>query len=255
MDIKLSAEITGLDQLLKRLNAVSKDKWGKILADASNETGFYLVNKFKVEMPKYLDRPKPFTLNALYVMKAGTNRGLTEATVAFRDRGGKANFAGHYLLPQVEGGSRQFKRFEMALQYSGLIPMGTYVVPSAFVKLDAYGNVPGGYITRMLSALRALSEVGYTANRKVGKRTRNKMLEYYVVSFGVIRGGSGAPQRTTLADGIYEKHAGERKLYQVFHFVHRLSYKPRFPWYEIGQKAARAKFPEKLDEAIKKFSK
>lgn len=268
LDVKIESD---LKKAFPALAAVSLSQWPKILQSASNETGFYVLNKFKQQMPHYIDRPTPFTVNSMFVKKATGNNLVT--SVQWKDFTGSGSIpAGKYLTPEVYGGARKQKRFEKALQAAGLLPSGYVAVPAKGAPVDSYGNVPGGYINQILSYLKANPD--YTQNRQVTRLKRMstgsliKGIASAVVGhsklaakesaarkrgkkfFAVIRGKDGNP----LPSGIYERvnFTLGSGIKQVFAFVPVATYKVTFPFYDIGTKAAIDKFPEKLNEAIAK---
>jgi hypothetical protein len=254
---------TDLARGLQRLRAVSQDRWPAILTRAANETAYYVLNKYRQQMPKFLDRPTAFTLNSMYVAKATASK--LEATVQWKDSA-QGGSAGRYLQPEVYGGERRHKGFENALQALGLMPKGWFAIPSANgLPLDAYGNVPRGVIQKILAALKANPE---TQNKKQVQRLKRMgvaglakgiiktSLNYSKVKGRETRAAARKAKYFTvlgdsrLAPGIYERvGTGIR---QVFFFLPATHYKKQFPFYELGQEAARKKFPEKLDEAISK---
>lgn len=260
-----------LNKALVPLKAVAPEKWQGILQSAANETGFYVLNKYKQQMPHYIDRPVPYTLNSMFLKKATKTN--PEATVQWKEWSGTGAVpAGKYLQPEVFGGNRSQKRFEKALARSGLLPEGWVAVPTKDAPKDNFGNVPGGYITKILSYLKANPDA--QQNRQIQrlrkKRTVSFIREFAKAAlnkdkilareerarkrgqkfFAVIRGRDNNP----LPSGIYERAnlTLGSAIKKVFSFVPAASYRVSFPFAEIGDQAARAKFPEKLDEAIQK---
>lgn len=268
LDVKVDFQVK---QAIDKLNAVAADKWPDILQEATNETAFYVLNKFKQQMPNYIDRPTPFTLNSMFVKKANVNN--IDASVQWKDWTGSGSIpAGKYLTPEVYGGARKQKRFEKALQNAALMPAGYVAVPTKDAPIDNYGNVPGGYITQILSYLKANPD--FTQNRQVAKlkkistgsllkgigkaafnrqalaekeaKARSRLRKF----FAVISGRNGNP----LPSGIYERvnMTLGSAIKRVFDFVPVATYKVTFPFYDIGTSAANDKFPSKLNEAIAK---
>lgn len=231
-----------LDEMQARLSKVEKEKWPRILSYATTETGFYARNKVIKEMPKHIDKPKPFTRNSLFVKKGNTRD--PEATVMWRPGSLSGNSAGRYLMPQVKGGNRQEKRWEKLLQAKGVMPQGYYAVPTKDAPTDAYGNVPGSYIVRILSFVRAFRDRLQNRNLDQKKAARKK-LQFFAIPPGRSSGG--------MSPGIYERISlFGGAIRQVFFFSRRAAYNPKFPFYDIANKAAADKFNEKLDEGIKK---
>jgi hypothetical protein len=231
--IKLDINLDGHKAILDRLSAVEEKNWQRILADASTETAFYVRNKVRKQMPEYLDRPKPFTVNSIYVEK-GKSRDA-EASVLWRKPAG-GNSGGRYLIPTVEGGDRRVKGFERSLQSAGLMPPGDVAVPTKDAPKDAYGNVPSSFILKVIAALKF---------NPSGSKYKNDKRAFFVV---VKRQGRG------LTPGIYERRyaALGGSIRRIFGFFSRAVYKQTFPFYDLGRKAAEEKFPEKLEQAIQK---
>lgn len=232
-----------------QLKGIRKERWGAILTSAATETAFYVRNKLRSEMPRVIDRPRPYTINSIYVDKG--RRGETvEATVKWRDSIGQ-NSGGRYLRPLVDGGDRNQKGFEKLLIARRLMSPGNKAVPTKEAPQDSYGNVPGSYLTRMLSFLRVLRDplqnrrYANGARGGVGKKVAAKTLQFFTV-----------PVRTgNLRPGIYERKNffGTTGIRKVFSFVPSVHYKKQFPFYDIGRQASLSKFPEKLQESIAKY--
>jgi hypothetical protein len=271
---KVQSELNTMVQTLKQ---IYPNRWPEILANAATETGYYVLNKYKQQLPKYFDRPTDYTINSMYCQPATPNR--LEATVQWKDQGsaGKGTSAGRYLQPEVTGGTRRNKRFEASLQYSGRMPAGYFAVPTDDIALDQNGNVPSGLYTKILSALKSsfdstqnqTTQKGYKGKsdnflkrfrgeapgfvdkgraQAADARARARATKYFVIMPGTPGG---------LYPGIYESQVilGGRGSRRLFSYVREVNYKATFPFEQIGQDAATAKFPEKLEEAIDKVLK
>lgn len=191
------------------------------------------------EMRRVLDRPTPFTLSSLY-LKSATWADLT-VRVFFKDLRWKA----HYLVPEVEGGDRPLKRFEKMLQSRGLLPVGMFAVPGERADLDAYGNMSRGQLIKILSALQALPETGYLANRSAAsaaRRARSKkpkaLINYFV----------GRPKQSDPM-GVWER-VGKTGLRPILIFVKAPRYKKRFDFYGVARNVSTREFPLHLDRAL-----
>jgi hypothetical protein len=252
---------------LEVLKRFSSDKWPKILAIAANKTALDVLEAYRQEMPKYIDRPVPFTLNSMYVKIAKSPN--IEATVLWRDGAGKGTSAGKYLKPQVDGGQRVQKRFEKSLEYAGLMPKGYFAVPTKDCPVNQFGNVaPGLYVT-ILSYVRA--SMDSTQNRRVQKlskmststlikqavkglrnidkikakeeRAKAKVSKYFTVM----------PGQSNLPIGIYERvNLFGGAIRRLFNYVSKVTYRKRFPFETIGSRKASEVFPAKLARAIEK---
>jgi hypothetical protein len=271
--LKVEAFLDNVPAILTKLDAIEPDKWPRILADAANETGYYVLNKYKSELPKIFDAPVPFTINSMRLNKATPQR--LEAEVGWKSGLGLNISAEQYLMAEVTGGNRHLKRFEKALQAAGLMPKGYVAVPTKDAPMDVYGNVPGNFIVSMLSYLRANPEA--QQNRRVDKYKRQSTASFIkgfaktalnrdkVAKREASAKAKGSKffsvktkgERGNLSPGIYERInqvsiGGKVYTKAVFLFAPVATYKPRFPFQEIGQAAAKLKFEGKLDEAIQK---
>lgn len=190
----------------------------------------------RVEMQRVFDRPMPFTLSSLYMRGATPYR--LEAKVWFKDLRYKA----HYLLPQVHGGDRPLKRFEQFLQKAGKLPVGMYAVPGAAARIDSYGNMSKGQLLQVLSALQALPETGYLANksRRKGAR-RNKATDALFVG----RPHPGMPL------GVWQR-SGLTRLKPILIFVKTPHYRQRFDFYVVANTTAEREFPAILDRELQR---
>ncbi len=144
-----------------------------------------------VEMEKVFHSPTDYTLDSLR-MTPTQNHNL-ETSIWFRDR--RLGEGDHYLVPQVEGGARQLKRFEKALD-------NTMFVPGRGVRLNEHGNVSAGQMRQILSVFgRAERTAGYNANITNRSRRRNtKQRDYFYLK----------KRHGSLYPGVYERVAQKR---------------------------------------------
>ncbi len=186
----------------------------------------------RAEMPRVLDRPKKFTLNSTFV-KPATKRRL-EATVGFKDFAAKGTPAGKYLLPQIHGGRRKHKRFERALIRAGIMRSDEYAVPGDDMRLDRYGNLPKGAITKMLSQLRASPDAGQNATQSSrSKRGRRGRAYFYRRSFR----------------GVFVR-TGKRAFTVFIKFVKVPRYRRRLRFPEIVEGTVQAQFRLQFRRAL-----
>lgn len=203
--MQISVNIKGLDALKNQLTNKVKKNIQFATAKALTETAV-LVKKAEIhEMRDVFDRPKPNTLDAIYI-KAATPDNLS-ATVGIKNYAGKGIEASKYLAAQIKGGSRRIKRFEKALQSVGALPPGYRAVPGSAAKMDAYGNMQGGQIVQILSFFRSFPEAGYKANMtdkgraKLARGTKTKQGFTYFVGRPGDRLPLGIWQRFRFATG------------------------------------------------------
>jgi hypothetical protein len=199
------------------------------------------VRKAEVqEMKRVFDRPTPFTLNSLY-LKPATKADLT-AKIWVKEIFSRKD---HYLRPEIFGGARRLKGFERLLMRKGLLPTGWMAVPGAGAKLDAYGNISGAQMVQILSALKALGEQGYAANRTKdsAKRRRGKQAELFVGRPGGGRLPNGVWQRFRFAHGSAIK--------PILIFIRGPRYTERFDFFGVGNRTAARVFSGLFEQALR----
>lgn len=236
--IGLQRDVT---RMAESMRSVPRDQMPFAISLALNRTAQDAVKALQGEMRRVFDRPTPFTMNSIRVRWA-TKRRL-EAEIWFRDdmQGGTA--PSHYLAPEVAGGERRMKRFELALRARNLLPPGMYAMPGAGAKLDSYGNISRGQIVQVLSALGAAEmTAGFSANRtarSIARRGGKKLPDYFVGRPGNGMGPLGIWQRVT-------GHAVK----PIIIFVRKPTYTARFDVYGTIEEVAQRQFSGHLDRAI-----
>lgn len=99
-------------------------------------------------MARDFDRPTPYTLNSTFIVPATKDK--LSAQIGIKNQAGANLAPEHYLLPEVFGGGRNEKRFEVALRLAGFLRAGERAMPGGGVQLDAYGNVAAGTVRTIL---------------------------------------------------------------------------------------------------------
>lgn len=224
-------------QVKAALARLAPKQWAFASAVALTRTAGRVRVAEQAEMRRVFDRPTPFTMNSLY-MKSAT-RSNQEARVWFKDFAPKGTPAGKYLLPEVHGGDRAHKRFELLLQHAGLLPAGRSLVPASAAPLDQYGNVARGLYTKILSQLRAqFDPANNTKRRRQGRRQWGG--QYFYGNPG--GKGRGIWERFTFAFGSAVK--------PVFIEVSGTpSYRSRFDFFGVAERVAGIAFVEEFDKA------
>lgn len=209
-------------------------------ATAGSATGGFFQEGFLAqEAKRVFDRPTRYTLGGFYWRPATADKKTLE--IGVKNMGDKSVPAAKFLKAEILGGQRRAKRSEVALRRSGLLASGSFWVPGAGAKLDAYGNVSGALIRRILSDLKADGEVGYQANRTARSTKRNK--RYKQGRYFVPKAGS------KLHPGVWERKG--TAISPVLLFVSGTHYSKRFQFYERGMAFARQRYPIELDQAMR----
>ncbi len=172
-----------------------------------------------------LDRPKPFTVNALFIVPA-TKRSLV-ALVSFKDPSGSATPVWKYLAAQVESGKRVHKSHERKLIKAGYMKPEEFAVPGKGVKVDSYGNMTLSTIERIVGQLQG------SPKATMGRKRRSAAVRY-----SVIRPDGGA--RGKIVPGIY-MHKGLHEIVPVIMFVRAPQYRKRLPWYETAHEVFKSR--------------
>lgn len=216
---------------------------GKAAKQVPFVTAFALTNAMKDAreaerdtMRSVFDRPTAFTLNALRVTPA-TKQNL-QAELGFKEGFGSIP-AWKYLGPQVAGGPRKAKRFELALRAKGILRSNEFCVPGSGAQLDGSGNMNRGQIVRILSALGAASDAAQNTARRPKRSTRKRNLDYFVL------------RNTKAPDGIYLREG--RAAVPILIFVKGTSYTKRFPYYEKGRTVVRSAYRKHFRAAWERF--
>ena len=239
IEIDLSAD---LRPMLNRLQNVQRQLQFAI-ASSLTKTAVRVKPEIQAEMRRVFDRPTRYTLNSLFVQPASKKdenptarvwlKDNQEAALATRQFTG-AGLAADYLWPEIGGGTRNLKRFEIRLRNAGLLPPGMFVVPGKGAKLDAYGNLNLGQLIAVLSKLGTIREAIGRSNRQ-GARYANAQ---YFVSRG-----------EHLHRGVWQRLPGH-KLMPIYLFVDRVAYRRVFEFDRVAREAALRFLPEEFDAAI-----
>lgn len=233
---------TNFPQVQAKLSALGKQ--GRYAAAvALTRTAQDVQTDLRKEMSKVFDRPTRFTLNSLYLKRA-TKVTLTARVWLKDDFGTRA----HYLMPQIEGGSRPQKRFEQLLRQRGMLADGERAVPGAGARLDAHGNMSRGQIVQIISQLGGFNLAGSNQNATDSKRSKRKrsQVSYFYARRGESRSGRGSWKHGAkvqhLPTGIYARTA-TGSITPVLIFVRTVKYRIRFHFTSVAVATVGRAFP------------
>lgn len=228
----------------RRVFATMQDKQIRFAtAVALTRTAKAVEKEIIGEIGRVFDRPTPYTMRSTWVSPASKARLMAE--VKIKDEAVKGNPAVRFLIPSITSGGRSVKGFERLLQRAGVMPEGWYVVPTKFAKLDRYGNVTGGTITTILSALRASRDP--LANQSGSRRSRKKRARS--TYFAALPGREATRH---LAPGIYERTSfafGSSIRPVLIYTKRRPTYRKRLRFFEIAERVTLMRFPLELRRA------
>jgi hypothetical protein len=206
--------------------------------NAINDIAFESRRNVIGEMQRVFDRPTPYTLRGVEVIKATREKLRARVFVSQDPNKGipRANFLG----PQVYGGDRNVKRMESALRKAQVLPPGMFAIPGSAAQLDRYGNMSRGQIVQIISWFDAFPEVGYRANQ--GDKGREKRKQFKVIGGKTPRTQLGLryfvlkKRRGRLAAGIYRATSGPSKWSKpqlVIAFARKPTYRQRLDYQRV----------------------
>ncbi len=219
---------------------------------AINRTAQKVRDKEQHEIRDVFDKPTPYILNSVFIKPS--NKQNLIALVGIKDTSfGKGIPAVKPLLAEIAGGERRIKRFEKALRAVNAIPDGYFLIPGEKAPKDQYGNVPGGFINKIIAYFRASPDSGYTSNSTKNTREKQKKgtKKQAGASYYVGYAGNGSQL------GIWRRnHAGKsfsgpvRPVEPMFILVQSARYEPIFDFEFV----AKATIDKEFDnEFIKAF--
>lgn len=241
--MKITMTVEGLDKVLLQLQGFSARRLNAAMATALTRTAAAIGGEWTGQMKERFDRPTPLTERAVRI--GGARADSLEAVVQVKDliSGSRGAPPSEYLAPQEHGGGRGLKRYEIALQRQGAMLSGQRIVPAAYAKLDAYGNVSRGQLVQVLNQLGTQLSPGY--QRVISKSAEKRLAaakrtgrEYVAVVVGKGR----------IKPGIYQRSPDGLK--PVFWFVSSVQYRKRLSLMDTAAKSAPALLRSNVDLAI-----
>ena len=219
-------------------------------------------------MRRAFDRPGDYTMRALRV-EEGQSAERIEAGVMVRGRqdvAGSAIPPQSFLRAQILGGSRRWKRFEVALMKRGILPRGWYAVPGSAARLDQWGNMTGGHVVQLMAWLQLFKVANGERRggrvRNMTPRNRERMRRGTANRFGVdvfVSSPLQAYRRGGLPFGIWQRqtnartrrtHGAPAPVRPVVLFIRSAKYRQRLDFFGELQRHSAAQFPLELDRAM-----
>lgn len=91
-----------------------------------------------------------------------------------RSKGGGVS-SGRYMEVNASNRTRNPKSSEIQLRNAGILKTNQFIVPNPGIKeIDSYGNLPGGFYTKVLSQLGSFTARGATLNTPAGRGSRGR---------------------------------------------------------------------------------
>lgn len=249
-------EARGFRELLHDLTEIEQRALPYATAAALTRTVVQIRSELTDEMRIVFDRPTPYTLRAFEYVAANKDKLYADVFVRSDETkptreprapvGGRADPASVWLVPQIYGGERQLKRSERQLRRSGILQSGKYLAAGKGAKLDRYGNISRGDMTKAMSGIRAFTIAGYSMNASGNKRSEKKgnARSFFVMQRKGIP--IGIAQRTS-------ERAGGLSILMAF--VSKPNYEKRLKFYELCNKVAEQRYPLEFSKALADISK
>lgn len=236
----LTVQVNGLEELKSKLDGFSDRRFAAAIATALTRAGKFAQDQLREEMRRTLDRPTPYTMNALRLWPARADNLV--ASVGFRDDGTGGRNANNYLMPNVQGGVRVAKRVEVALRAIKALPEGWYAVPGQGAALDSYGNMSRGQIIQILSQLRITMTAGHNRNMAFDARKQIAAQRKAGGRFFVVPVGIGTQP------GVYQRELFGRT--PVLVFVKQPTYQKRYAFFDTARRIANERLPVEIERSV-----
>lgn len=232
----ISVQIEGMDQLKRKLDGIA-NQIPFATALALTRTAQLAKSAIEAEMSNVFDRPTRWTVQSLRLLPARKNS-LT-ARVEMKNEAVKSAPATKWLSPQVDSGGRPDKASERNLRARSILKHGQQTAFGKSAKLDKYGNLTKGQITKALSGIGGFEELGYSANATESSRSvaKGNRRQYFVMRKG--RSALGIARRTS-----------KKNMYILIAFVRTPTYSRKLDFYGIGQKIINSELPKEMGKAI-----
>ena len=150
-----------VDQLARKL-AFSEIQTRKLIAVTLTQAAYNVQKELQEEMRRVFKNPTDFVIRSVFVKQAKIiGDKVAPAIIGIRGSTGSKVSPAHALYAEVAGGERRRKRSEIMM--ARVMPKGmTQWVPGAAAPRNASGDIPGGYLQKVISALQVQQD--YAAN-------------------------------------------------------------------------------------------
>lgn len=218
--IRMSA--TALEEGFRKGMQETGERFLRQARRAVNDLAFRGRDAVREEMGRAFNKPRDYLVDDVRVNVAKDSAPVAEV-VWYRDPqiAGKLGRPGgaRIFAPHIDGGARRLKRLDKAMHFIG-VPAGMIVVPARFAELDAEGDLKGAALVKIISDLKAFSEVGFTANRSTRPSRGRRRREHYFIIRATTPSG--------LKPGVYLRGQKGKPPQMVLAFVRAAVYRPRF---------------------------
>ena len=255
----LVIDTSDLRRLARDMEDFSQRRMKYAVVTALTRTAKAVREGIREKLPQYIDRPVPYTQRGIFFRSATPE--TMQARVWYNDEWKGATPQARYLYPQIHGGGRSIKRFERAVQAKLNMPPGWYAVPTKHTKLDQYGNIARGQIQQILAQVGTELVAGHSRTMRPTKKN-GKMSAKTARAYDKAGGQFVAvpQQKGKLQPGIYQaegRYFGAKLGYgrkaglkAILLFKQRVSYRERFPFYDLGRGIVEREIGKQLQQSI-----
>ena len=168
--------------LVRQMTQVQKRQAPFAIARGLTQLAQTAVVDLQGEMHRRFDKPTRFTLGAFAARPA--KRGELTAYVVSRGPTAKGRAALKYLGPEISGGPRRMKGFELKLT---ALAGGQFVVPARGAVLDSFGNLRRSLLKDLFASLAQPGGRKFVVAYQGHDRTKRPIGVYQLVSKGVVK--------------------------------------------------------------------
>lgn len=168
----LRIDITdSIQPAIAKLGKLTEQNIRYVVARAMTEAGKAAQQQLKTDMPRFIDRPNPWTMGSTFVQFAKANDLTLTVGIREQDRNGRTA-AGKYLQPLITGGAPRPKGADLSA--SKIAGTRGVLIPSkgGGVRLNQYGNVSLSNYAKVLEAARTPGSGIYVAPVRQGSSVK-----------------------------------------------------------------------------------
>ena len=155
MELSVKADFK---KLQKQLDEIGKKQLPFAFSRAMNEAGIKIKDLKKKELERQIDKPKPFTVNAVFNTRTNKNavrNNNAVVIIGLKDKVSSGTAAATYLESLIGGGRRKPKPYERKLSAKGIIPRRS-IITFANAKgnnKNKFGNISKARINKITDGL------------------------------------------------------------------------------------------------------
>ncbi len=241
--MSITINLEGMTELRTMLREFSDRRLNAAISTSLTRGAKEMAGVWQDQIDRRVDRPIARTKSAT------TFEGATAATLQSRVLV-KDKLSGtppsEYLAPQERAGNRNLKKFEAALQASGALPRGWFVVPGRGAQLDAYGNVSRSQIIAVITQLGQDYSPGYA--RVIPKTVAGRLAAMARRGKSYIAIHPEEAKAMKVSAGVYER-AGDQ-MRAIFLFKRTAIYRKLLDLQAVAGREAPAVIAEEFGIAV-----